>query len=265
MQRAIIILDGLYTYWKNILDPIQWPSTIENHPILFLVKIYFDENTNPDINELIKYFELSPSEILVIITKIITKNSDNTFNIQLLNSLDTNAIDTLSENQIHLITETLKSFDQILRTSTISVWDSNRTKIRHSEASQILKAKMDSQKTTSATISTALAINTALSNLNTNNTQEQATQLRISNLEKQILQQTQTNKEILNHLRKQQEPTKQHRETPKRPSLQLQEDVVDLTINNITSPDKSSFTNKKRSRQNIQWDSTIRHIQQYNP
>jgi hypothetical protein len=121
------------------------------------------------------------------------------------------------------------------------------------------------QSPLSATISTALAINTALSNLNTNNTQEQATQLRISNLEKQILQQTQTNKEILNHLKKQQEPPKQHRETPKRPSLHLQEDVVDLTVNNITSPDKSSFTNKKRSRQNIQSDSTIRHIQQYNP
>jgi len=265
MQRAMIILDGLYTYWKNILDPIHRPSPIENNPILFLIKIYFNEESNPDINKLIKYFELSPPEILIIITKIITKNTNNTFNTQLLNSLDLNAIDTFSEIQIYLITETLKSFDQILKTSIISVWESNRTKIRHSEASQILKAKMDSQKTTSATISTALAINMAMSNLNTNNTQEQATQLRISNLEKKILQQTETNKEILNVLRKHQEPPKQHRETSKRPFLHPLDDVVDLTDNSITSPDKLSLTNKKRPRQNIQWDSTIRHIQQYNP
>jgi hypothetical protein len=111
MQRALVILDGLYTYWKNILDPIHWPSPIENNPILFLIKIYFNEDSNPDITELINFFELSSSEILIIITKIITKNTNNTLNIQLLNSLDVNSIDNLSETQIYLITETLKSFD----------------------------------------------------------------------------------------------------------------------------------------------------------
>jgi hypothetical protein len=38
MQQAVILLDGLYTYWKNILDPIDWPSQIETNPIYFLLK-----------------------------------------------------------------------------------------------------------------------------------------------------------------------------------------------------------------------------------
>jgi hypothetical protein len=97
MQRAIILLDGLYTYWKNILDPINWPPQIEKNPILFLVRVYFNEDFNSDINELVNYFELSPSEILVTITKIITNNPNNTFNIQLINSLDLRIIDNLSE------------------------------------------------------------------------------------------------------------------------------------------------------------------------
>jgi hypothetical protein len=263
MQRAIILLDGLYTYWKNILDPIDWPSQIENNPILFLTKIYFNEDFNPDINELINYFELSSSEILLTITKIITKNNNNTSNIQLLNSIDLKIIDELSEIQTHLITETLKSFDEIMKASTISLWDFSRTKIPLSEASQILKAKMELEKITSATVAITQAINTALANITNNNTQEQATQLRISNLEKHIIQQVQTNKEILNHLKKHQDPQKEHRHTSKR---SFTEEIVDLTDNGSNSPNITTAINNKRcNKQNIQWDSTIRHVQQYNP
>jgi len=124
---------------------------------------------------------------------------------------------------------------------------------------------MDSEKTASATVSTAMAINMALANINNNNTQEQATQLRISILEKHLLQQSQTNKEILNHLKKHQEPLKQNQDTSKRSSLHPSDDIVDLTDNSIISPDKFSSTAKKHPRQNIQWDSTISHVQQYNP
>jgi hypothetical protein len=83
MQRAIILLDGLYTYWKNILEPINWPPEIESNPILFLTKIYFNEYFNTDINMITNYFELSPSEILATTAKIITKNINDSYNIKL--------------------------------------------------------------------------------------------------------------------------------------------------------------------------------------
>ncbi len=60
---------------------------------------------------------------------------------------------------------------------------------------------MEAEKTSSATVATALALNKALNNIETNNTQEKATQLRISHQEKHLIQQVQTNKEILNHLK----------------------------------------------------------------
>jgi hypothetical protein len=265
MQRAIILLDGLYTYWKNILEPIKWPPEIETNPILFLIKIYFNENFNADIEKIINYFELSSSEILISSAKIITKNINHSFNEQLLDSINLNIVDELSEIQTHLVTETLKAFDQILIACTISLWELNRHNARHSEATQLLKAKMDAEKTSSATVATALALNKALGNIETNNTQEKATQLRISNLEKHLIQQTQTNKEILNHLKNNKDTHRQRRNTLQGLSHSLSNDIVDLTNNGPFSPEKHPTPTKKKIKHNIQWDSTIKHVQQYNP
>ena len=70
---------------------------------------------------------------------------------------------------------------------------------------------------------------------------------------------------MLAYLKKHQESHKIHRESSKRTSAHSSDEVVDLTDNNLTSPDQHFSTNRKRSRQNIQWDSTIKQIQQYNP
>jgi hypothetical protein len=55
---------------------------------------------------------------------------------------------------------------------------------------------MEAEKKSTATVSTALALNKALTNIDANSTQDKATQLRISNLEKHLIQQVQTNREI---------------------------------------------------------------------
>ncbi len=138
MQRALVILDGLYTYWEEILEPLNWPSDITNNPILFLLKIYFNKDFNPDIKDILKYLELPPSDILMIISKIITKNPNNTYSTQLINSLDASYINNLTDNQCQLISETLQSFHQILKATSITLWEFNCTKIHHSEASQII-------------------------------------------------------------------------------------------------------------------------------
>jgi hypothetical protein len=136
---------GFNTYWKNILDPINWPLEIEANPILFLIEIYFNENLNADIDKIIHYFELSPSEILISSAKIITKNFNHSFNEQLLDSINLNIIDGLSEIQTHLITETLKPLIKYLQlvqfhygSSTDTMHDTQRP---HNSSKQKWKQK----------------------------------------------------------------------------------------------------------------------------
>lgn len=100
MQRALIILDALYTYWDDILEPLNWPSHIKDNPLLFLLKIYFNKDINPDIDNIVNYLELQTSEILLITSKIITKNTNNTYNEQLINSIDLSHFDNVSETQL---------------------------------------------------------------------------------------------------------------------------------------------------------------------
>jgi hypothetical protein len=102
-------------------------------------------------------------------------------------------------------------------------------------------------------------------NIDANSTQDKATLLRISNLEKRLLQQVQTNREILHHLKVNKDAHKQRCNNPKDLLHPLSEVVVDLTNNDSFSPEKYPTPTKKRGRQNIQWVSTIKHVQQYNP
>jgi hypothetical protein len=264
MQRALVILDGLYTYWEEILEPLNWPSDITKNPILFLLKIFFSKDFNPDIKDILKYLELPPSDILMMISKIITKNPNNTYNTQLINSLDVNYINNLIENQCQLISETLQSFHQILKATSITLWEFNHTKICHSEASQKLRAKLEAEKTTSATVATALAINKAVANIDHGNIRDKTTQSRISNPEKHLMQQTQTNKKILNHLKTQRHHQGSRHHNSNTPPCFSEEDVIDLTDNGSLTPDKFSPPFQKK-RKNIQWDSTIQQIQHYNP
>lgn len=114
--------------------------------------------------------------------------------------MNINFLENQDDNQISLITQTISAFDEILKSTTTLLWDANQKIIWHSEASQKLKAKMEANKIASVTAATSMAINKAMSNLDHNNIND-ATKLRIDIIEKQLLQQTQTNKEILNHLK----------------------------------------------------------------
>ncbi len=69
------------------------------------------------------------------------------------------------------------------------------------------------------------------------------------------------NKEILSHLKRHQDSQRQQRNTSKRSLL---EDIVELTENGSNRPNNIPMTNKKWTKQIIQWDSTIRHVQHYN-
>jgi len=88
LKTAIIILDGLNTYWENVLPPIRWPNHIINNILLLLIKIYFTTDLFPDANEVIDHFELPADDIILLASKIISKNNDDDHNIKLLHSID---------------------------------------------------------------------------------------------------------------------------------------------------------------------------------
>jgi len=77
----------------------------------------------------------------------------------------------------------------------ILLWDTNLIKICQTEASQKMKAKLELTKISSVTLNTSIAINKAIANLEYNNTLNDNTQLRISILNRQLLQQNQTSKD----------------------------------------------------------------------
>ena len=266
MKKAIPIMDGLFTYWVEVFQPLPWPTTVKNNPVLFLSKLYFGTDYAEDTEKILQYFELSPAEILLCTSKILTKNNGDTYNTNLLDSIDLDFLECTNENNLIIINETLTAFDNILQAATTLLWEDNQKKSRLAEASQKLNAKLEAERTSSATAATSLAINKAMANMVQNNITNDATQLRISILEKQIQQQNQTSKEILNQLKNKKRSENSHhnyshhiQHSPFTP-----ENIVDLTSlspEKYTSPYKNQQKNKK---QKLHWDHNISHTYQYN-
>jgi hypothetical protein len=101
MQKAISILGGIHLYWENIFGPANWSHDIEKNILLLILKIYFETDYIHDISDIIDYFELTPDKILLFSLK-----------------------------------ETLTLFDDILRATTIELWDANQHNVCINEAAQ---------------------------------------------------------------------------------------------------------------------------------
>jgi hypothetical protein len=102
----------------------------------------------------------------------------------LISSLKLSEINRNDELQNIIIKETLINFDQILRLSTIYIWETHTEKLKLSEAATNLKSKILAIETTNASETTALAIQRATENINNTNQLNLNTNLRLSNLEK---------------------------------------------------------------------------------
>ncbi len=202
LRKIITILDGLFSYWSDVVGPAHWNPTIETNILLILLKIYFETEYIPNTTNIIEYLEMTPNEILLLAARLITRNNDDIYNQSVLTTIDQIELNFTHHNssQLYILQETLSSFDAILRATTIELWAMNSQRLRESEASLKLKAKLESDRTSSATIATTKAIDKALEIIDVSNNNNQATQLRILNLEKQLQKQNQTSNEILNQL-----------------------------------------------------------------
>jgi hypothetical protein len=179
LKKAISILDGLYLYWEQIIGPAKWPNNIEKNILLLILKIYFETDYISVDTDIIEYFELSPNEILLLAAKIITKNHDDTRNQEILTSIDQLYLEFShpTTTQLSILKETIIAFHEILKATTIDLWEYNLTIKRELEASQKLKIKMDKERISSTTVATAKSINKAIETIDITNHTNETTQL----------------------------------------------------------------------------------------
>jgi hypothetical protein len=298
LQRAIHILDGICSYWTQKLTPITWPNHIQKHLLVLLIKIYFTSDFLSELDPIIQYFELPVQVIILIASKIITNNPREDYNMNIIDAMSMSSLDDATNKQATLITETLLSFDAILRATTIQLWAVNLQHIRENEASMQLKAKMEATQTASATEATAIAIENAVNNINDTNNINQLLQLRIANLEKQLINQKQSTNELANQLKAQQRKQNQGYYHPK--NNQNPNTIIDLTSSrsntmvDLTSPQSYSsdnyttaplsnyndtinsnygynqrtpnnFNNYNKRQRTVQWSGSQPLITQFNP
>ena len=197
LAKALPILDCLTTFHTDIFGTPNWPSTQRNDLTLFLLKLYFSSIVI-DVSEITNFFSLPINDILLTGAKfLLNTESDETAS----NKLDTlliSEINTSNELQHRFIFETLIQFDQILRMTTVTLWNYHKEKMKESQAANNIKAKMDAFRTSKATEATAEAIAKATASFSDTQTQNLQTKLRVSNLEKSFLKQEQKTNELLN-------------------------------------------------------------------
>jgi hypothetical protein len=164
LSKALQILDGVTSFYTEIIGTPIWPSVPTTHINLFLFKLYLS-NALIDITDIIDYLNVPSENILLIATRILTNLTTDEEANELISSFNLSDIDLDDEQQLSIIRETLTSFDQILRLSTIYVWEARTDKLKLSTAATNLESKMMGIETINATESTALAIYRVTRNL----------------------------------------------------------------------------------------------------
>jgi hypothetical protein len=177
LQKALNILEGIMSYYSDIINPTSWNSI--PHPLipLLLIKIYFDTNMMPEVQNIILYFNIPKEQILIIASKIITGHSTNHQAQEALESINISLLKKLDDSQSIFINETLNNFHLIIKATTIDLWEINLHSQRLAEANQKFKIKMEQSKLKSATEATAKALHKATESINQQNTADAITQL----------------------------------------------------------------------------------------
>ncbi len=148
--------------------------------------------------ELLDFFELPQESIIIIGTKIITKK-DSKEEINIIINIAN--IDNNNDIEYEFMAETLTQFDEILKTTTIKLWLHNITLTKRAAAVNNLKARMQMLDTINAAQATASALARATEYMSEKNSQDEAKELHITNLERNFKKHEQKTNEIFNKLK----------------------------------------------------------------
>jgi hypothetical protein len=229
LSKVLQILDGLISYSAEIIGVPNWPSAPNNNLTPLLFKFYLSGRIF-DISNIANYLELTSEIILEIGIKILTKESSKVKLKEMIDSLNLNDIDMNDNLHNIFVKETLLNFDQIIRFTTIYVWEHHKNLVRQDTAGNNLKIKMKSAATTTATEATAFAIAKATSNIQKEQDLSLSASLRLSKLKKSLKRQEQKTNEVYNNA--------------KRSKNQKNKDGSQL-LESLTSPPPSTPTHYK--------------------
>jgi len=206
-SKALQILDVIISYHSAFMGQPSWTTAKAYSLTFYLFKLYF---SGPFFThqELLNFFDLSKDQIILIVSKILTKDSSDEEALGAYNDMSLDNIDDSSEQEYEFLTETLKLFDEIMKTTTIALWSHNLRLTKQTNAVNILKAKLTALETLNATQATALAIARATEDLNEKSSQEEYRELRLTNLEKKVKSYEQKTNEIANKINNKQSKNK---------------------------------------------------------
>jgi len=122
LTKALNTLKGLTTFYTEIIGTPDWKSIPSSKYIpLFLLKFYFS-NEYIDSTDIVTFLEIPVESILITSTKLLTDATTDEDAELILSMIDFDNINP--DNPIHeeFLSETLTCFDDILRSTTISLW-----------------------------------------------------------------------------------------------------------------------------------------------
>jgi len=188
LTKALPLLDGITSYNADVIFMPNWLSTSSKQNTQFTFLIYMSSKV---IGEIVNYFELHIDAICLIGAKTLTDNSSDEKAINSMNLLGLHEINLANETEFNFISESLISFDQILRVTTIDLWNNHEENSKQLTAVLKLKSKMETIDTIGATAATASAIAKATKINSDSQSQNLQSKLRISNHKKSLRKQDQ--------------------------------------------------------------------------
>jgi hypothetical protein len=246
LKTALEILDGLTSFYTDIMGTPPWPSTEDRYIPLFLLKLYFS-NLYFDTKDLVMYLEVPTEDILLTGVKLFTNTQSNEDAKKILDSFDIDDVNMENQIEYTFVSEILINFNQILTLSTLGVWHHHEEIVRQTTAALKLKTKMKSKEIINASTATAEAITKATETINYNKILSANANLRISNLEKSIQKQEQKSNTIINQLK-----SKKHQKnlqgshftesvaSPSKLTLTKKRTMVDLTLEDQESAEEQT-------------------------
>jgi tellurite resistance protein len=290
LKKSLQILECIVSYHSEVIIQPNWPSANTNHLTLFLFKIYFS-GVYFNHQDLQEFFELPTDVITLTGIKILTKQPNDEDALRIYNNLNLADINNSTDKEYEFIAETLNLFDQIIKTTTLSLWSFNQQSMKQATAVNNLKAKLTALQTLNATHATAMAIAKATESLNEKTSQDEYKELRISNLDKNLKKYEQKTNEIIKKIKNNINQNKKQKsfngaqfteslDNSPTKTLHYHKEwqMVDLTNNNEEETQKPPPPNQKKrnlqTRQRthqsppmkkpaIQWKAS--EIKQYNP
>jgi hypothetical protein len=138
LSKALPLLEGLSSYYAEVIHTPTWASTSSKLNTLLLFKLYLS-NDFLDVNKLIDYLQVLIDTVRLIGTKILTNNARIESATRALNSAHLSKINFQNREEFLYISKTLINFDQIMHVTTIDLWRSHTKKVKQASPAINLK------------------------------------------------------------------------------------------------------------------------------